>query len=249
MPSTSLISIFLPFLSFVRSTAVLDTRQSLTPPSECDVIPTWEVTSFNWFNSSNNLDCVTQANSRKFGKQCLTPSEELKKKRALTPRPPAPEGVCFNSTSTPGVLVPCDGNLGPCDRCGIGACYTGLPLQPAGFGPPDTISISTNVPGYESCFESNPQSIRRYEVGNGILFCGGVAYRINFAGNSNTDVSTGHIDFSPLQSWNCNNGSTIRASGSVDFEIACSRDSANNATCVIPDGQNIVIPVLSYTIT
>lgn len=175
--------------------------------------------------------------------------EGNKKKSILTPTPPAPEGVCFNSTSTPGVLAPCDGNLGPCDRCGVGACYTGLPLQPAGFGPPDTISINTNVPGYESCFESNPQSIRRYEVGNGILFCGGVAYRINFAGDSNTDVSTGHIDFSPLQSWNCNNGSTIKASGSVDFEIACSRDSGNNATCVIPDGQNVVIPVLSYTIT
>lgn len=175
--------------------------------------------------------------------------EGKKKKSKLTPTPTAPEGVCFNSTDTPGVLAPCDGNLGPCERCGVGACYTGLPLQPAGFGPPDTISINTNVAGYESCFESNPQSIRRYEVGNGILFCGGVAYRINFAGDSNTDISTGHIDFSPLQSWNCNNGSTIKASGSVDFEIVCSRDSGNNATCVIPDGQNVVIPVLSYTIT
>lgn len=161
----------------------------------------------------------------------------------------APEGVCFNSTSTPGELIPCDGNLGPCDRCGVGACYTGLPLQPAGFGPPDTISIGTTVSGYESCYESNPQSIRRYEVGDGILFCGGVAYRINFVGNSNTDANTGHIDFSPIQSWNCNNGSTIRASGSVDFEITCSRDAGNNATCVIPEGRNIVIPVLSYTIT
>lgn len=157
--------------------------------------------------------------------------------------------MCFNGTDTPGVLIPCDGNLGPCDRCGIGACFTGLPLQPAGFGPPDTISIGTNVPGYESCYESNPQSIRRYEVGNGILFCGGVAYRINFVGNSNTDVSTGHVDLSPNQSWNCNNGSTIRASGGADFEIECSRDAGNNATCVIPDNQRIVVPVLSYTIT
>ncbi|KAH8787859.1 hypothetical protein F5883DRAFT_531009 [Diaporthe sp. PMI_573] len=226
MLSMSLFSVLrvLPFLSLTQGAAIINARQGVTPPAECDVIPTWEVTSFNWFNSSNNLDCVTQANA-------------------------PPEGVCFNSTSTPGELIPCDGNLGPCDRCGVGACYTGLPLQPAGFGPPDTISIGTTVSGYESCYESNPQSIRRYEVGDGILFCGGVAYHINFVGNSNTDVSTGHIDFSPIQSWNCNNGSTIRASGSVDFEIECSRDTANNATCVIPDGQSVVIPVLSYTIT
>ncbi|KAK2611739.1 hypothetical protein N8I77_005063 [Diaporthe amygdali] len=216
MPSMPLLSIFLSFLSLTQG------AQSLTPPAECDVIPTWEVTSFNWFNSSNNLDCVTESNA-------------------------PPEGVCFNSTSSG--LVPCDGNLGPCDRCGIGACYTGLPLQPAGFGPPDTIAITTSVSGYESCFESNPQSIRRYEVGDGILFCGGVAYHINFVGDSNTDVSTGHIDFSPIQSWNCNNGSTIRASGSVDFEIDCSRDAGNNVTCVIPVDQSIVIPILSYTIT
>ncbi|KAJ0120613.1 hypothetical protein J7T55_015343 [Diaporthe amygdali] len=223
MPSMSLVTtILLSFLSLTQGTAILNARQSFTPPAECDVIPTWEVTSFNWFNSSNNLDCVTESNA-------------------------PPEGVCFNSTSSG--LVPCDGNLGPCDRCGIGACYTGLPLQPAGFGPPDTIAITTSVSGYESCFESNPQSIRRYEVGDGTLFCGGVAYRINFVGDSNTDVSTGHIDFSPIQSWNCNNGSTIRASGSVDFEIDCSRDAGNNATCVIPGDQSIVIPILSYTIT
>lgn len=100
-----------------------------------------------------------------------------------------------------------------------------------------------------SCFTSNPQSIRRSEVGRGTLLCGGVAYRINFVGDSSTDVSTGRVDISPMQSWACTNGSTIRASGGVDFEIACSRDAANNATCVIPDGENIVIPLLSYTIT
>lgn len=243
MPSMPLLSIFLSFLSLTQG------AQSLTPPAECDVIPTWEVTSFNWFNSSNNLDCVTASNARKFKTNSALPNQEKEKEetKVLTPTLAAPEGVCFNSTSSG--LVPCDGNLGPCDRCGIGACYTGLPLQPAGFGPPDTIAITTSVSGYESCFESNPQSIRRYEVGDGTLLCGGVAYRINFVGDSNSDVSTGHIDFSPIQSWNCNNGSTIRASGSVDFEIDCSRDAGNNATCVIPGDESIVIPILSYTIT
>ncbi|KAG8156892.1 hypothetical protein KVR01_013305 [Diaporthe batatas] len=223
MSSKSLALILLPLISLAQGAAVLSARQGVTIPAECDVIPTWEITSLNWFNSSNNLDCVTQSNA-------------------------PPEGVCFNSTSTPGVLIPCDGNLGPCDRCGVGACFTGLPLQPAGFGPPDTIAISTNIPGYANCYESNPQSIRRYEVGNGILFCGGVAYRINFVGNSNTDVSTGRVDLSPMQSWDCKNGSTITASGGVDFEIECSRDAGNNATCVIPNNEKIVVPVLSYTI-
>lgn len=68
-------------------------------------------------------------------------------------------------------------------------------------------------------------------------------------GDSNEAVSTGHIDFAPIQSWDCTNGSTIMASGSVDFEITCTRDAGNNATCVIPEGENVVIPILSYTIS
>lgn len=67
MPSLLLVSIFLPFLSLSEAAAILNARQAVTPPPECDVIPTWEVTSFNWFNSSNNLDCVTQSNARKSG--------------------------------------------------------------------------------------------------------------------------------------------------------------------------------------
>ncbi|RAL62507.1 hypothetical protein DID88_005072 [Monilinia fructigena] len=109
--------------------------------------PTWEVTNFLWYNSSHNLDCANQIN--------------------------VPD-VCFNST--PNGLVGCDGNLSPCDRCGINGCYTGLPAQPAGYGPPDNIQISINVPGYTQCQESNPQSIRRYEVGDGLVLCG--AWRI-----------------------------------------------------------------------
>lgn len=127
------------------------TRPSLTPPPECDVIPTWAVTTFTWHNSTHNLDCASEAD---------------------VPL------VCVNSTSS-GALVGCDGNLGPCTECGIPGCYTGLPLQPAGYGPPDDISIGIpSVPGYESCYESNPQGIRRAEVGDGALFCAGVAYHI-----------------------------------------------------------------------
>lgn len=102
--------------------------------------------------------------------------------------------------------------------------------------------------GYASCFESNPQSIRRYEVGDGIVMCGGVAYHLDFDGDSNQDSSTGHIDFAPITSWDCTNGSTITASGSVDFEISCSRDAQNNATCGFAPGESVVIPVTAFTI-
>lgn len=97
----------LPFLSLARCAAIINERQSLTPPAECDVIPTWEVTSFNWFNSSSNLDCVTQANARKFGNQRLAPSEEKKQKRGLTPTPTSPRGRLLQlnlHTRSPGTM-------------------------------------------------------------------------------------------------------------------------------------------------
>ncbi|KAK7733314.1 hypothetical protein SLS53_008211 [Cytospora paraplurivora] len=192
--------ILLSSLSLTTSSA-LNPRQSLTPPAACDVIPTWEVTSFSWHNTSDNLDCANESDV---------------------------PYVCFNSTSSG--LVACDGNLGACDECGVYGCSTGLPLQPAGYGPPDNVSISIpSVSGYGGCFESNPQLVHR-------------------DGDSNEAISTGHIDFAPISSWDCTNGSTITASGSVDFEITCSWDAGNNATCVIPANETVVIPVLSYTI-
>lgn len=98
----------------------------------------------------------------------------------LTPRPSLPPSanVCFNST--PSGLVGCDGNLDTCDECGVYGCSTGLPSQPAGYGPPDSITLGIgSVPSYGDCIEQNPQSIRRYEVGDGLVLCGGVAYYID----------------------------------------------------------------------
>ncbi|KAF7877482.1 hypothetical protein EAF04_001159 [Stromatinia cepivora] len=214
--------LFSLFLSVVSSSPLLQSVQSVTPPPECDVIPTWEVTNFIWFNSSHNLDCVHQVDV---------------------------PNVCFNST--PNGLVGCDGNLGPCTECGVNGCYTGLPLQPAGYGPPDDVKISINVPQeYNYCEQSNPIGFRRYDVGNGIVFCAGVAYRVTFIGDSNPSSSPnmGHIDYSPNYQWTCTNGSHIQGSGSVDFEMDCTYDSGNNATCVIPNGDNVVIPLLAYQI-
>ncbi|TEY86491.1 hypothetical protein BOTCAL_0007g00180 [Botryotinia calthae] len=219
-----LVFLFLRTAICTPLTSHLQARQSVTPPPECDVIPTWEVTEFSWFNSTHNLDCVNQVN--------------------------VPE-VCINSTANG--LVGCDGNLGPCDECGLNGCLTGLPQQPAGFGPADDIKIGINTPGeYNQCEQTNPAGFRRYDVGNGVVFCAGVAYRVSFIGDSNptTDGSPnkGTLYYEPNHQWACTNGSVIQGSGSVEFELDCSYDSGSNATCVIPEGNNVVIPLLSYTI-
>lgn len=71
---------------------------------------------------------------------------------------------------------------------------------------------------------------------------------VNSVGDSNAATSTATIDFKPNAQWDCTNGSTISASGSVQFDISCTRDAQNNATCVIPAGETVIIPILSYTI-
>ncbi|TGO31133.1 hypothetical protein BPAE_0001g00270 [Botrytis paeoniae] len=220
-----LIFLFLRTAICTPLTPHLKTRQSVTPPPECDVIPTWEVTDFIWFNSTHNLDCVNQANV---------------------------PNVCFNATSDG--LIPCDGNLDTCDRCDLNACLTGLPGQPAGFGPPDDIKIGINTPGeYNRCEQTNPAGFRRYDVGNGVVFCAGVAYRVSFIGDSNPhsdgSPNKGTIYYEPNYQWACTNGSVIKGYGNIEIDMDCSYDSGNNATCVIPEGANRVIPLLSYTIT
>lgn len=149
--TTATLLILLSSLSLTTCSA-LHPRQSLTPPAACDVIPTWEVTSFSWHNTSDNLDCAGGSASVPY--------------------------VCFNST--PAGLVGCDGNLGACDECGVDGCSTGLPLQPAGYGPPDSVSVGIpSVDGYGACSETNPQLVHRFEVGDGVVMCGGTAYHIS----------------------------------------------------------------------
>jgi hypothetical protein len=67
-------------------------------------------------------------------------------------------------------------------------------------------------------------------------------------GGSNYSPNSGHIDFAPISPWTCTNGGTITATGSVDFEIDCTYDSGNNATCLVPDGESVIIPLLAYQI-
>jgi hypothetical protein len=195
--STSLLALPLTILAMP-----LAPRQPITPPPECDVIPVWSVTTFSWYNSTHNLDCVTG--------------------------PDIGDGTtCFNSTSSG--TVTCDPSQGPCDICGVPACDTGLPQVPLGYGPPDNVTIDIEN-GYQ-CFQANPQTVHRFEVGDGIVICGGTAYHLDFYGDSNEATSVGHIDYAPITTYDCTNGSTITGYGSVDFPVTCTHDAGFNATC------------------
>jgi len=65
MLSITVFSLLFASLSVVSGFNLIQSRQSVTPPPECDVISTWEVTNFFWFNSSDNLDCANPVNVRK----------------------------------------------------------------------------------------------------------------------------------------------------------------------------------------
>ncbi|KAG4029934.1 hypothetical protein MFRU_014g02250 [Monilinia fructicola] len=58
MYTQSLLLLLLLLLSTASCTPHLPPRQSITPLPECDVIPTWEMTNFLWYNSPHNLDCA-----------------------------------------------------------------------------------------------------------------------------------------------------------------------------------------------
>lgn len=212
----SLFILALPLFTFANPLQPRST--SVKIPATCDVIPVWTVSNFNWFNSTHNLDCVTG--------------------------PDIGDGTtCFNSTPS-GNTITCDPSQGPCATCGVPACYTGLPYVPLGYGPPDSVTFSIKN-GY-SCSQTNPQSVHRAEVGEGYVNCGGTAYYASFYGNSNSASGTGRIDYNPIGSYQCKNGSMISVSGSVSFPISCTHDSGFNATCT---AKPFVIPVTAFTIS
>lgn len=117
------------------------------------------MTSFNWFNSSHNLDCVSgDANY------------------------PQNAQVCWNSTS---LCAAGDSGCTCTDYCLTG--LPAVAYQPLGFGPPDTISIGFDGAS-STCSAANPQSIRRNELGQGHFDCGSAADIIGFTGSSNANT-------------------------------------------------------------
>jgi hypothetical protein len=191
-----------------------NTKTAVIIPASCPYPTSWTVSNFNFFNSTHNLDCVTG--------------------------PDVGDGTtCFNSTSSG--TVTCDPRLGPCENCGVPACFTGLPAQPLGYGPPDKVAITING---QTCIQSNPQTVHRYEVGEGFVSCGGAAPVLEFFGSSNAAQGTGTINYHPFQG-TCPDGKSFQASGTGTFSYTCIYDAGRNATCTAAPFQ---IPVTSFTV-
>jgi hypothetical protein len=179
------------------------TTTAIVIPAGCTMPPaTHQMTNFSWYNSTHNLDCVNG--------------------------PDLGNGTgCYKPSST-GMSV-CDPSYEQCGLCGVEVCSTGLPYDGVlGYGPPDRISIT--IDDY-ACTESNPQSIRRWEVGDGVVGCGSAADIIDFIGSSNDAVNNGTVYFNePLQG--CYNGDRLKAYYKANIVVNCTHDSGGNATCV-----------------
>jgi hypothetical protein len=111
----------------------------------------------------------------------------------------------------------------------VPACYTGLPFQPLGYGPPDEVTIT--IDGFGTCTQTNPAVVHRFETGQGYVNCGSAADFLNFYGSSNAANEVGNIDFHPPATL-CNDGKTlISPTGTATFPYTCTHDAGYNATC------------------
>lgn len=132
------------------------------------------MTTFSWFNSSHNLDCVR-------------------------PNYSANDKVCWNSSGA--VCANNDPSCTCTPYCYTGIPVAAY--QPLGYGPPDTIKIAFSG-GAFGCSAANPQSIRRNEIGEGHFDCGSAADYIGFSGDSNKDTGNmGSVYYNAYGS-NCN---------------------------------------------
>jgi len=186
---------------------------SLITPPAGCVIPTWTVTRFYWFNSSHNLNCFSGPDLNATG--CIDNRQKW----------------CDPSV---------DAN---CTQCNIGLCSSGSNIQPAGYGPPDIITIK--IGNDTLCSDVNPKAYRRVDIGHGRVECAGSVQALEFYGSSNKELNVGHIDFhSPYQRFPCQDGNSVRYSGSVDFLYACTHDEGFNATC---RAEPFNIPITNWT--
>lgn len=126
----------------------------------------------------------------------------------------------------------CDPNLDKnCFHCGINVCYTGLPTQPVGYGPPDY--VKADVSNIDPCYQSDPGTTPRHAVGDGEpVRCGGSQYQMSFLGDSN--VAKSHAYFNFQNQYFCPDGKAYyMAYGSGNTSMTCTYDSGKNATCTL----------------
>lgn len=142
-------------------------------------------------------------------------------KDCTNPNYPSTAQVCWNSTSL------CTAGDAGCTCTPY--CYTGLPsyaYQPLGFGPPDTINVAIGGSSYSG---ANPQSVRRWEIGEGHFDSGTGPDTIGFYGDSNKDTgNTGSLYYNDYYGATCNG---VPARYTASFPLICSHDAGNNATC------------------
>jgi hypothetical protein len=126
-------------------------------------------------------------------------------------------------------------------------CYTGMPRQPPGYGPPDTFKVT--IEGIGPCRQSNPGSVPPRQIGSGYIRCGSSAPTLFFQGTSNLPSSTGY--FRVNQQFSCPDGvdedgdekvKGFTASGEATFKLKCEHDKDRNATCRA-DPPEFKIPV------
>ncbi|PYI10645.1 hypothetical protein BO78DRAFT_394064 [Aspergillus sclerotiicarbonarius CBS 121057] len=202
-------------VALTTSTTALLHPRSITPPDGCP-LPTWEVTTFHWYNGSKSLDCIHNQADINF-KDCL----------------------CGDNWCAPDPAT-CNGSM--VNVCWTGMPN----YQPWGFGPPETLDIDfadgltchDQYIGYRVHDIGNGASNCGYaDRGEGRI--------VSFYGSSDYATSTGHMDYvlGDGHALECANGSMITYSGSTDFTLTCTHDAYFNATCTAPVFE---IPVLSY---
>lgn len=155
--------------------------------------------------------------------QKIIVADETNPKDCTNPNYPSTAQVCWNSTSL------CSAGDAGCTCTSY--CMTGLPAhayQPLGYGPPDTIAVGIDSGIYTG---ANPQSVRRWEIGQGHFdSCCGPDI-IGFYGDSNKDTgNTGSLYYNAYGS-TCNG---LAARYTASFPLTCSHDAGNNATCTAP---------------
>lgn len=210
-----------PTPPFSNSTST-STSSTSTPDGDCDIPQTFTVTSFLWFNSSNNLDCV-QPNYANGSQVCWDSQDQL--------------------CDDPSTAVS--------DGCTCAPyCSADLPdaayYQPAGFGPADVVSITVSGANMRNgttttCQQSNPPPPQSgddwgadAEVGAGNLDCGNDSLSsadndnvLTFYGDSSRNGTVGTIEFHP-SAVSCNGRAVAYG---ATFPLLCGSDSDNNATC------------------
>lgn len=204
LPAPSNVTITSTNSSALSTTNSSTLATNASVPDGCNIPQTFTVTDFSWFNSSTNLDCV----NRNFQDDSTS------------------RDVCWDAqnqlcdTTTATATCTCAPQCAPDSPA---AAY-----QPKGYGPADHVSITLNGLANGTCQQSNPQSSRRAEVGDGNVDCGSASNILNFYGDSTQGNSAvGKIDFHP-PAVACNGQAAVYG---ASFALSCSSDEGGNSTC------------------